>query len=618
MADAVVRRAAAMPFGAEVGPHGVRFRLWAPGAARVDLVLGDPRHGVEERETDRLADGFWQLEHPAGAGTLYGYRVDGGPPVPDPASRYQPRDVHGPSEVIDPRSFAWNDAGWSGRPWEETVLYELHAGAFSRQGGYDGVRRGLDRLAALGVTAIELMPLSDFPGTRNWGYDGVLPYAPDSSYGRPDELKRLVAAAHRRGLMVFLDVVYNHFGPEGNYLHRYARPFFHPDATTPWGDAIRFDGPDSATVRRFFIHNALYWLEEYHLDGLRVDAVHAIHDESSPSFLDELAARVQAGPGARRHVHLVLENVANEARWLRRAADDRTPRCYVAQWNDDVHHALHCLLTGERGGYYADFVVDPARRLARALAEGFAWQGEHSSYRGGPRGEASAHLPPTAFVGFLQNHDQVGNRAFGERLTVLAGERSLAAAVAVLLLAPAPPLLFMGEEYGCRRPFPFFCDFGPELARAVTEGRRRGLARFVEFAGAADRGRIPDPNLRATFESAVLDDDERETAVARRWLAHYRTLLELRRREIVPRLAGCAGHSGRWNLAGERTPRVEWELGDGAKLTLIAHLDDGDGPRVELPRGRLLWPATGPLAAGAETHRLDAWEVLWLLDEARR
>jgi malto-oligosyltrehalose trehalohydrolase len=605
-----------MPFGAEPDDRGgARFRIWAPTAKRVDLLLGDPENGPGRvREMLRLEDGFWERDERLAPGGLYRYRIDEGPAVPDPASRFQPRDVHGPSELVAPGAFAWEDDGWPGRPWDEIVPYELHVGAFSRQGGYDGVRRRLDRLAGLGVTAIELMPLADFPGARNWGYDGVLPFAPDSSYGRPEELKRLVMEAHGRGIAVFLDVVYNHFGPEGNYLNLYARPFFHRRKKTPWGQAVNFDGARSTPVREFFIHNALYWVEEYHLDGLRLDAVHAIHDGSSPSILEELAMRVREGPGAARPVHLVLENLANEAHLLRRDTNGR-PRAYVAQWNDDVHHALHCMLTGERGGYYADFAPDPARHLARGLAEGFSWQGERSEYHKAARGEPSADLPSTAFVNFLQNHDQVGNRAFGERLAVLTGERELSAAVAVLLLAPSPPLLFMGEEYGCRRPFPFFCDFGPELARAVTEGRRREFASFPQFRDAAARERIPDPGAASTFLGAVLDDDEREEPSARRWLERYRTLLDLRRREIVPRLSGCTGRAGRWTCLDERSLEVRWVLGDGSRLTLLARLGDGRGPRVPRPPGRRLWPVDDERSPGTGEEPLPPWSAWWFLDE---
>jgi malto-oligosyltrehalose trehalohydrolase len=403
-----------MPFGAEVLPAGgVRFRIWAPAARQVDLSLDGKLVPLEETE-----DGWFERVHDrAGPGSRYSYRIDGRHDVPDPASRFQPKDAEGPSEVIDPAEFGWQDAGWQGRPWPEAVLYELHVGAFSSQGTYAGVGSRLDQLRDLGVTAIELMPLADFSGRRNWGYDGVLPFAPDSRYGRPEELKALVQAAHRAGLMVFLDVVYNHFGPKGNFLHVYAPQFFTERHKTPWGAAIDFE---RRAVREYFIHNALYWLEEYHLDGLRLDAVHAIKDDSPLHVLDEIAERVRARFRDERHVHLVLENDANHARFL-------GPGKYDAQWNDDSHHACHVLATGESDGYYAAYADAPARHLARCLAEGFAYQGEVSPFSNESRGEPSAHLPPTCFVDFIQNHDQVGNRAHGERLASLSEAHKLKA-----------------------------------------------------------------------------------------------------------------------------------------------------------------------------------------------
>ncbi len=610
MPEGVVRRIHRMPFGAEPTADGVRFRLWAPGARRVDLLLGDeaPPAG---RPLERREQGWFELlAADAAPGSPYRFAIDGKTAVPDPASRHQPRDVHGPSLVVDPLAFGWADAGWRGRPWEEAVLYELHVGAFSREGGFDGVRRRLDHLAALGVTAIELMPLADFPGRRNWGYDGVLPFAPDARYGPPESLKRLVVEAHARGLMVLIDVVYNHFGPEGNYLHLYAPPFFRGDRRTPWGEAIDFEGPQREDVRGFFVHNALYWLEELHLDGLRIDAVHAIHDDSRPSFLDDLARAVREGPGRERQVHLVLENVANQAHRLRREAGRPA---YDAQWNDDAHHALHCLLTGEADGYYADFADAPERHLARALAEGFAFQGQPSGFHHGrPRGEPSRHLPLAAFVNFLQNHDQVGNRAFGQRLASLVDEARLRAATAVLLLAPSPPLLFMGEEWGSTRPFLFFCDLGPELGPLVREGRRREFARFPAFRDPAARERIPDPCAGETFSDSCLDWERLEQAAGRRWLELHRTLLALRRSEIVPRLTGVSGQDARWRALGGRAIRVDWRLADGAELTLLANLD---GAPADLPR-----PAAGRLlhAEGASDGPLGPWNVRWFLDATRR
>ncbi len=600
-----------MPFGAEVLDKGVRFSLWAPEAQTVDLRLDSPE-GETLHPMESSKGGWHCLVLPqARPGDRYMFRINGNILVPDPASRFQPDDVHGPSEVIDPLSFAWQDGGWMGRPWEETVFYELHVGAFTPQGTFSAVRARLDDLADLGVTAIELMPVADFPGRRNWGYDGVLPFAPDSAYGRPEDLKLLIQEAHARGITVFLDVVYNHFGPEGNYLHIYARNAFFTDRHhTPWGAAINFDGPGSRTVRDFFIENALYWLEEYHMDGLRLDAVHAIRDDSVPNILEELAQRVRKGPGRKRQIHLVLENDDNRASYLVR---DRfgLPVYYTAQWNDDLHHALHCLLTGEETGYYQDYADEPVRHLARSLAEGFAYQGEPSSYRDGePRGEPSAFLPPTAFVSFLQNHDQIGNRAFGERITLLAGPDAIRAALAVLLLAPSPPLLFMGEEYGTRRPFPFFCAFGPELASAVTEGRRREFGRFPQFHDPEARERIPDPNAAETFESAVIRWD-RPDGNSSEWHRYFKGLLDLRMKAVVPGLRGISGGCASYCLFGRTAFHVRWTLGDGSILSLATNLGNGPADIPFVPAGSLLFEHPEGASKNLDAGRLPPWSVVW-------
>ena len=565
-----MNRAHRMPFGAEVAGELARFRLWAPSAEQVELAL--PAGGTTAYvPMQPRGEGWFESVSPAAPGTPYRFRIDGGLEVPDPASRYNPDDVHGPSVVVDPGAFEWTDGAWRGRPWEEVVLYELHVGTFTPEGTYAAAIGRLDHLVSLGVTAIELMPLADFPGRRGWGYDGVLPFAPEAAYGRPQDLKRLVSEAHARGLMVFLDVVYNHFGPEGNYLHAYARPFFTERHHTPWGAALNYDGPQSRAVRDFFIHNALYWLEEYHMDGLRLDAVHAIIDDGSPHILVELAERVRAGPGRSRQVHLVLENDNNEAHYLR--AGNGPPKEFDAQWNDDLHHAYHVLLTGETDGYYVDYAGEPARHLGRALAEGFAYQGESSRHRGGAaRGEASGALSPVALVSFLQNHDQVGNRALGERLVTLADEQALRAAVFAWLLAPAPPLLFMGEEFGAATPFLFFCDFGPELAGAVTRGRRREFAAFARFASAEAQAAIPDPNAPETFDRSRLDWDCLTAQPHARWLAFYRRLLALRHEHIVPLLAGAGGHAGRYMAHGAAGLVLEWRLARGSRLEIRLNL----------------------------------------------
>jgi 1,4-alpha-glucan branching enzyme/maltooligosyltrehalose trehalohydrolase len=595
-----------MPFGAQLTPQGVRFRLWAPGCHQVNLCLGD---GAHEAVLPMAAagDDWFELNVPgAGPGTRYRYEVNGGLRVPDPASRFNPDDVHAASEVIDPAAFDWHDGAWRGRPWEEAVVYELHVGTFSPEGSFAGVAARLDYLAELGVTAIELMPVADFPGARNWGYDGVLPFAPDSRYGRPEALKALVQAAHAKGLMVLLDVVYNHFGPEGNYLHVYAKPFFSDRHHTLWGAAINFDGPDSRPVREFFIHNALYWLTEYHFDGLRLDAVHAIIDDSEPHILDELAQRVHAAIGPGRRVHLVLENDANEARYLR-------PGRYAAQWNDDIHHALHVLTTGETDGYYADYAEAPIRHLGRCLAQGFAYQGEVSVYRGhAPRGEPSAHLPPQAFVSFLQNHDQVGNRAFGERIGRLAPAPALRAAAAVYLLAPAIPLLFMGEEFAAATPFPFFCDFGGELRDAVTAGRRREFSRFARFTDAAAQAAIPDPNAAETFAAARLDWTSSRDGERAAWLAHYRELLKLRRDLVMPRLHGTGGHAARFEVLAPNRLKVEWRLGDGSTLRLLANFSN-ESMHTVAPPGAIVFTMAAE-AGPAGTLSLGPWAVVWTLE----
>jgi maltooligosyltrehalose trehalohydrolase len=603
-----MKRRHEMPFGAALAGGTARFALWAPGAKTIDLCL-DAGRGEEILPMARREGGwFGAARDGVNAGARYRYRVDGELRVPDPASRYNPEDVHGASELVDPDAYEWRDGGWRGRPWEEAVVYELHVGTFSPQGSYAGVEARLDYLVELGVTAVELMPLADFPGGRGWGYDGVLPYAPESAYGRPEDLKRLVDAAHAKGLMMMLDVVYNHFGPDGNYLHAYAPQFFTGRHQTPWGAAIDFEGPASGPVRDFFVHNALYWLEEYHFDGLRFDAVHAIHDASRPDIVEAIADAVRAGPGRERGIHLVLENDMNHARYLERDAGGR-PRRHTAQWNDDVHHAFHFALTGEADGYYADYAERPAARLARCLTEGFAYQGEPSAFRDGERrGEPSAHLPPTAFVSFIQNHDQIGNRALGERISQLAPERAIAAAAAVLLLAPSPPLLFMGEEFAAATPFLFFCNFGGELARAVTEGRRNEFARFEKFRDPGAAAAIPDPGDAATFERSKLDWASVSREPHARMLALYRRLLQLRRLEIVPLIPAMRGGGASYRAIGERAIEARWRSGR-AELVLLANLGDAPERLPKPPEGRRIHSTED----GATAAALPAWSATWLV-----
>jgi maltooligosyltrehalose trehalohydrolase len=609
-----LKRWHAMPFGTELSADGAtRFRLWAPSTRRVDLELSlcEVRRGLSMTALDA---GWFEASVPnAPAGTRYSFRIDGGITVPDPASRCNPDDVHAASMVVDPQAFDWNDANWPGRPWEEAIIYELHVGSFTPEGTFAAAIERLDYLADLGVTAIELMPLADFPGRCNWGYDGVLPFAPDAAYGAPADLKRLIDAAHAHRISVFLDVVYNHLGPEGNYLYAYAPLFFNHERRTPWGAAINFDREGSRTVRDFFIHNALYWLEEYCFDGLRLDAVDRIVDDSAPDIIAELATAVRKGPGATRHIHLVLENDRNEAHYLGRDAQQR-PLHATAQWNDDLHHALHVLLTGEVDGYYVDYADEPLRQFGRCLAEGFAYQGESSRYRGGAaRGEPSLHLPPAAFVSFLQTHDQVGNRAFGERIGHLVEPRALRAMVACVLLAPSPPLLFMGEEFGASTPFLFFCDFGPELAAAVTRGRQRDFQSFARFADREARAAIPDPNLPATFERSKLDWRETRHPPHDQWHAFYRNCLHLRSTCIAPRLAGIAP-SGAFAIERGLVLHVHWTLGDGSHLHLSANFDPNAPHRIGQPPGQVVY-ATEPEDADARERLLLPQSVLCTLEE---
>jgi maltooligosyltrehalose trehalohydrolase len=578
-------------FGARPTKAGTLFRLWAPAAKRVDLLLDKP-HALTRDE-----NGWFSAEiSGVKAGTRYKFRIDDEIDVPDPASALQPEDVAGPSEVIDHAAYPWRATNWRGRPWHEAVVLEAHVGTFTREGTYRAMSAKLDHLVETGVTALELMPLADFAGRHNWGYDGVLWYAPDSAYGHPDDLKALIDEAHLRGLMVLLDVVYNHFGPEGNYLGRYAPGFF-TEAQTPWGSAIDYR---VGQVRDFAIENALLWLQEYRFDGLRLDAVHAISELGEISMLHDLSLAVgKLATETGRHIHLVLENDDN-ATSLLAPCEEKPAGKYRAQWNDDYHHAWHVLLTGESHAYYRDYQRAPLGDIARALGGGFVYQGEASAHRDGrPRGEPSGSLSPIAFINFLQNHDQIGNRALGDRLESTVSVQTIEAALAITLLAPMVPMLFMGEEWGSKAPFPFFCDFHGDLAEAVRNGRRR------EFAGAYARygDEIPDPLDQSTVQSAVLDWEAPHNEPGRTRLALVRELLTIRRREIVPRLAGAS--FGEAHAADSGLLTAHWHMGDGTKLSLIANLSERDiahaSPQI---RGTPIW-------GSALGESMPAWSVRW-------
>ncbi|MBB3226930.1 malto-oligosyltrehalose trehalohydrolase [Luteibacter sp. Sphag1AF] len=566
----------AMPYGAQpLSRDRTRFRLWAPDCRSVQVELDDGRAAPMRA----LNDGWFDATLEAPVGTGYRFRVRSDLAVPDPASRRQKDgDVHGFSVVTEPTQYRWMHGDWTGRPWREAVIMEVHAGAM---GGFDGVRAQLPRLAALGITAVELMPVAQFSGVRSWGYDGVLPFAPASVYGTPDELKALVDEAHGLGLMVFLDVVYNHFGPDGNYLGEYASPFFKPVPHTPWGPAIAVD---RQPVGDFFVHNALYWIEEFRLDGLRLDAVHTI---ANADWLASLAARVRAVTGARRHVHLMLENEDNQAHLL-------SPDRYDAQWNDDFHNAIHVLLTGETEGYYAHF-ENALPLLLRTLSEGFAWQGEVMD--GKPRGERSAGKAPGRFINFLQNHDQIGNRPLGDRLTTLIHPDALNAAMALLLLAPYVPLLFMGEEYASRRPFQFFADFtDPELTESVSAGRRWEFEAFAGFSG----DDVPDPASEETFHASRLDEEEARAEAASRHAEWFRGLLASRARYVAPFVEDS--RSAGAHALGERAFRASWQLGTRQVLTIYANLGDTDITFTHAPSPSAAW-IHGDASAIAATAR---------------
>jgi maltooligosyltrehalose trehalohydrolase len=560
-----------------------RFSLWAPAAQHVDLQL----ETSAPRRMNALSDGYYTLDIACRAGSCYRYLIDGEIAVPDPASRAQASGVHGCSVVVDQNSYKWQNRHWRCRPWHQTVLYELHVGCYG--GSYTGVAARLPQLAELGVTMIELMPLAEFAGRRNWGYDGVLPYAPSSVYGSPNQLKALIDTAHGLGLAVCLDVVYNHFGPEGNYLNRYAPQFFDSTRPSPWGSAIDFSLPQ---VREFFIANALYWVLEYRFDGLRLDAVHAIDDKR---FVDELSSQVRAATEPDRRVHLILENENNDAGLLHNG--------YDAQWSDDGHNALHVLLTGERESYYADYSDHPARKLARCLSEGFAYQGELSPTKQKPRGTVSSQLPPNSFVLFLQNHDQVGNRARGERLIRLCSPQALRAAVALMLLSPQIPMLFMGEEFGAQQPFLYFTDFSDELADAVREGRRREFAAFAAFSYEAARQQIPDPNAESSYRDSCLPADP-QSLVQADWLSYYRKLLQLRHAEITPELAG-AYSTGAFAIS-PLAVIATWILGRGSQLWIGLNLGN-ERVGVSPPGGICVFDGYGALGAPAAPYVLPPY-----------
>jgi maltooligosyltrehalose trehalohydrolase len=533
------------------------FRCWAPRASTVAVVLGDARVPMTSE-----AGGWWTVDVPtAHAGHDYAFSLDGSSPLPDPRSPWQPAGVHGPSRLVDHAAFPWTDAEWRPRPLSAAVIYELHVGTFTREGTFEAAIARLPHLVQLGVTHVELMPVAAFPGTRGWGYDGVDLFAPHHAYGGPTGLKRLVDACHAHGLAVVLDVVYNHLGPSGNYLARYG-PYFTARYGTPWGEAVNYDAAGSDEVRRFVFDNARAWIADYHIDGLRVDAVHAIFDRSAIPVLEELVAELRALEGhLGRRVVLIAESDLNDPRVIQHPAVGGYG--FDAQWNEDFHHALHAVLTGERGGYYADFGA--LADLATALPHGFVYAARRSGYRGRRHGRRVAGLDGHAFIGCLQNHDQVGNRALGDRIGHLVTPACLKIGAALVLTAPFVPMLFQGEEWAASTPFLYFTDHDdPELGRAVHEGRRREFAAF-----GWDPAAIPDPQALATFERSVLDWDETGRPPHADILDWYRQLVRLRRREPeltdgrLDRVRASADERERW-LVLERGASITVAVNVGA------------------------------------------------------
>ena len=557
-------------WGAEyVSEDRVRFRLWATGQEKVTLRLA----GKETPMTP--ADNGWfelQVDNVA-PGAEYNFVLADGMAVPDPASRAQKDEVNGPSLVIDPTAYAWRNSEWRGRPWEEAVVYEMHFGTFTPEGTFRAAIEKLPYLAELGVTMLEVLPLSQFGGTRGWGYDGVLLYAPHAAYGSPDDFKAFVDVAHDHGLSVVLDIVLNHFGPEGNYLPLLAPDFFHKERETPWGAGIAYDVEEA---RRYIVEAPLFWLQEYHLDGLRFDAIDQIEDNSSKHVLVDIAERIRAEI-TDRPIHLTTEDSRNVTFLHPREADGSVP-LFTGEWNDDFHNAVHVFATGESHAYYQDFAGEPEKRVARVLAEGFAYQGEISPQSGEKRGVDSTGQPPVAFVDFIQNHDQVGNRAQGERLISLAGADRTKVLLATLLLSPHIPLMFMGEEYGETQPFLFFTDFHGDLAKAVREGRAR------EFEGHAghEGETVPDPNDESTFMMSKLDWNKLDSNEGKAWLAMTRELLALRQQHIVPLLATAGGNSGKVIKTGDGVVAVSWTFPAGT-LSMALNIGETAQPLPDMP-----------------------------------
>ena len=581
--------------GAELSASGVSFRVWAPQAREVHVVFSDA--GLPPLRLSRSEDGYFGGTAPqARVGALYKYELDRRSPYPDPCSRFQPEGPHGPSMVVDAAAYSWQDAHWRGISMRGQVIYELHIGAFTAEGTFDAAARELRRLAALGITCLEIMPVCEFPGRFNWGYDGVDLYAPYHGYGDYDAFKRFVDAAHACQLAVILDVVYNHLGADGNYLACFSPDYFTDRYPNEWGQALNFDGPQSAPVRELFAANAEYWIREFHLDGLRVDATQSLHDASRPHIAAAIVTRARAA-AAGRAIIMIAENEPQQAQLL--WCIDAGGMGFDAIWNDDFHHSARVALTGNRDGYFHDY-RGRAQELASAIRYGFLFQGQHYCWQDKLRGTPALDQPPCSFVAYTQNHDQVANTFYGQRLHEITSPARHRVITALLLLAPHTPLLFMGQEFAASSPFPFFADHRPELAAEVYGGRKKFLRQFASYATQAAQDRILDPGAVQTFNAAKLDLTERDTHDT--IYALHEDLLRLRRE--VPVIAAQTREGIECAVLSEQAFLVRW-LGTGAgDSLLIINL----GPQLELR------PAPEPLLAPPRQSR---WQLAWSSDDPR-
>lgn len=601
-----------LPVGAEIQPTGsVHFRVWAPRAKRVEVVLESVRGGQPlARPLEPEAGGYFSGRvADAQAGTRYRYRLDGGNALPDPASRFQPEGPHGASEVVDPGAFRWADDAWHGVSLEGQVIYEMHVGTFTRAGTWEAASRELEELAALGITAIEMMPVAEFPGRYGWGYDGVDLYAPTRVYGRPDDLRRLVDRAHAVGLAVILDVVYNHVGPDGSYFRAYSPYYFTDRYDNEWGEPLDFDGECSGPVREFFVSNAGYWVDEFHMDGLRLDATQQVFDASKVHVLREITARVRSAARGRGTL-VIAENEPQHTALVRPVSDGG--HGMDALWNDDFHHTAMVALTGRNEGYYTDYLGTP-QELISTVKWGYLYQGQHYVWQKKRRGTPALDIRPAAFVNYIQNHDQIANSGFGVRAHCLTSPGRYRAITALLLLAPGTPMLFQGQEFAASSPFLYFADHKPDLAASVKKGRAQFVAQFRSLATPEAQARLPDPGDVANFERCKLDFEERRRHAAA--YALHRDLLELRREDPVFRAQRAGAIDGA--VLGEEALVLRFFAADHADRLLVVnfgrdiHFAPAPQPLLAPPPDRAwktLWSSEDPRYGGSGTPPLDTEE----------